>query len=123
MTDWTRDEPNKIKKTDELEIASLRNDGTLRKPVIIWVVRVGDALYVRSVKGHAGGWFPGALSQHAGRIQAGGVEKDVSFVEENDPRLNEQINAAYQAKYRCYPSSVSHINSPEARAALIILMI
>ncbi|MFN2107909.1 MAG: DUF2255 family protein [Candidatus Promineifilaceae bacterium] len=34
---------------EELRIASLRSDGTLRKPVIIWVVRVGDDLYVRSV--------------------------------------------------------------------------
>jgi hypothetical protein len=119
MTLWPSDELNKIGNAEELQIASLRRDGSLRKPVIIWVVRIGDELYARSVKGRAGGWFPGALSQHAGHIWAGGVEKDVSFVEENDLHLNKQIDTAYQAKYRRYPSSVSHINSPEARTATI----
>ena len=42
MTTWTNDELNKIGTAEELKIASLRADGTLRKPVIIWVVRFGD---------------------------------------------------------------------------------
>jgi predicted oxidoreductase len=44
MTAWTSVELNKIGQTEELQIASLRSDGTLRKPVIIWVVRLGDEL-------------------------------------------------------------------------------
>ena len=48
MTTWTSDELDKIGSAEELQIASLRRDGTLRKPVTIWVVRVGDDLYVRS---------------------------------------------------------------------------
>jgi hypothetical protein len=122
MKPWTSDELDKIGNAEELKISTLRRDGTLRNPVIIWMVRLGNDVYVRSVKGRAGGWFPGALSQHAGRIQAGGVEKDVRFVEENDPHLIEQIDAAYQKKYNSYPSSVSHINSPEARKATIKLV-
>lgn len=53
MTPWTKEELNKIGNADELEIASLRRDGTLRRPVTIWVVRVGDGLYVRCVNGPA----------------------------------------------------------------------
>ncbi len=122
MNTWTSDELNKIGDAEELQIATLRRDGTLRKWVIIWVVRLGDDLYVRSVKGRAGGWFPGALSQHAGRIQAGGVEKDVAFVEESGQNLDEKLDAAYQAKYRSYPSAVRSINSPDARTATIRLV-
>ena len=118
---WTQAELSKIGDAEELLIATLRRDGTLRRPVIIWVVRLGDDLYVRSVKGREGGWFPGVLSQHAGHIQAGGVEKDVAFIEAPDPALNERIDAAYQAKYRRYPTSVDDINSPAARAATIRL--
>jgi hypothetical protein len=59
MTTWTSDELNKIGKAEELQIASLRRDGTLRKHVIIWVVRVGDDLYVRSVYGRTSAWFRG----------------------------------------------------------------
>jgi hypothetical protein len=44
MTAWTQPELNRIGGADELEVAALRRDGTLRKPVIIWVVRVGDNL-------------------------------------------------------------------------------
>jgi hypothetical protein len=122
MTAWTNDELNKIGKAEELEIASLRSDGTLRKPVTIWVVRLGDDLYVRSVNGRTSAWFRGVQTRHAGRIQAGGVEKDVTFLEEAGLEINKQIDSVYHAKYRRYPSSVDRINSPEARAATIKLV-
>jgi len=51
MTTWTNEELDKIGNAEELRIASMRSDRTLRKPLIIWVVRVGDDLYVRSVTG------------------------------------------------------------------------
>jgi hypothetical protein len=121
MTTWTSDELNKMGAAEELEIASLRGDGRLRKPVIIWVVRLGDDLYVRSVRGRGSAWFRGVLDRHAGRIQAGGVEKDVAFVEETDPGLNDQIDAAYLSKYRRYPQYVAPMLTPEVRAATIRL--
>ena len=75
MTTWTKDELDKIAAADELQIASLRPDATLSKPVTIWVVRIGDDLYIRSYKGRGGSWFRAAQAHHAGRIRAGGVEK------------------------------------------------
>ena len=122
MTTWTNDELTKIGTADELQIASLRRDGTLRKPVIIWVVRVGADLYVRSVNGRTSAWFRGVLARHAGRIWAGGVEKDVTFVEENDPGINDQIDAAYLAKYRRYPQYVAPMVVPTSQAATIKLV-
>ena len=44
------------------------------------------------------------------------------FLEEAGLEINKQIDAAYHAKYRRYPSSVDHINSPEARLATIKLV-
>ena len=122
MTAWTSDELNTIGKAEELKIASLRRDGTLRNSVIIWVVRVGDDLYVRSVNGRTSGWFRGVQARYEGHIRAGGVDKDVTFVEEPDANINDQINAAYAAKYRRYASIVPSINSPTARAATIKLV-
>jgi len=121
MTAWTSDELNKIGTAEELRIAPLRQDGTLRKPVIIWVVRVGDDLYVRSVNGRTSAWFRGVQVRHEGRIWAGGVEKDVSFVDESDPDLNDKIDAAYLTKYRRYPQWVAPMVTPEVRAATIKL--
>ena len=51
MTGWTADELEQIETADELEIASLRSDGTLGSERTIWVVRIDDDLYVRSVNG------------------------------------------------------------------------
>jgi hypothetical protein len=46
----------KSEAAEELEIASLRSDGTLRNPRTIWVVRDGDDIYVRSVNGVTSDW-------------------------------------------------------------------
>jgi hypothetical protein len=123
MTAWTSDELNKIGTAEELQISSLRGDGTLRKPVIIWVVRLGDDLYVRSVNGRTSAWFRGVQTRHEGRIWAGGVEKDVTFVEETDPGINDQIDAAYRTKYSRYPQYVAPMVTPDVRAATIKLVL
>ena len=123
MITWTSDELKKVETAEELKIASLRHDGTLRKPVIIWVVRVGDELYVRSVNGWTSAWFRSVESRHQGQIKAGSVVKDVRFVEESDAVVNDQIDAAYRTKYRRYAESIiDHINSSAARAATIKLV-
>ena len=123
MTAWTGSELDKIGTAEELDIASLRVDGTLRKPVTIWVVRLDDDLYVRAYKGRTGLWFQGVLTRHAGRIQSGGVDKDVSFVEEADPAINDRIDTAFLTKYRHYdPQYVDPMLTPDARAATIKLV-
>ena len=94
----------------------------MRKPVIIWVVRHGDDLFVRSVYGRTSAWFRGTQLRHAGHIRAGGIDKDVTFVDA-DPEINDQIDAAYRTKYRRYAASIiNSIVSPEARSATIILV-
>ena len=123
MTTWTSDEFNKIASSEELEIASLRTGGTLRNPVTIWVVAVADDLYVRSVNGRTSAWFHGVEARHAGHIRAGGVNKDVTFVEVTDHDRQVQIDAAYRTKYRHYAASIiASITSPGARAATIKLV-
>jgi hypothetical protein len=122
MTAWTSDELTRIGAADELRIASLRRDGTLRKPVTVWVVRLGDGLYVRSYKGSAAAWFRGAQARPEGHIRAGGVDKDVAFVDA-DHGIDDDLDAAYRAKYRRYGARfVDPMVSAEARAATIKLV-
>jgi hypothetical protein len=123
MTIWTNEELYKIGNAEELDIESLRSDGSLRKPVTIWVVRVGDGLYIRPINGRASAWFRGTQTRGEGCIQAGGIEKDVSFVEEAAPDVNDQIDAAYRTKYRSYSASiVNTVLTPGARSATIKLV-
>jgi hypothetical protein len=121
MATWSPDEFAQISAAREIEISSPRADGTPRDPVTIWVVGVDDDLYIRSVKGAAGAWFRGAEARHEGHIEAGSVDRDVSF-EEADHGLDEAIDNAYRGKYSGSPSSVETITSPAARATTLKLL-
>jgi hypothetical protein len=122
VTQWTRDELTRIGNAEEVRITSVRPDGTLRKPVTIWVVPHGESLYVRSVRGRAGAWFRGTQERHEGRISAGGLEKDVSFADADHHR-DDEIDAAYRAKYRRYAGRVlNSVLTPEARSTTTQLM-
>jgi len=121
MTAWTNEELTRIGAAEELQIASARSDGTLRSPVTIWVVRNGDDLFVRAVRGR-GGWFRGSLASHEGHIRAGGVSRDVAFVEP-DPGVADALDAAYRSKYRRYAESiVGSVVTPAARSATLKLV-
>ena len=123
MSRWTSSELDKIGTAEELEIASVRRDGTLSKPVTIWVVRTGDDLYVRSYKGGAGAWFRAAQAQDEGQIRAGGVEKNVTFIEETDPGINAEIDTEYRTKYSGYSARyVNPMVAAEARATTMKLV-
>lgn len=122
MAGWTSDELIKIGNAQELELASRRRDGTLRSPVTMWVVRDGDDLYVRSMRGRSGAWFRGIQTRHEGHIRTGGVARDVAFADV-DPALNGRIDAAYRSKYRQHGARViGGVVNPESRAATIKLV-
>jgi hypothetical protein len=122
MTIWTADELEKIGGADELEITSLRRDGTLRKSVIVWVVRWGDGLFVRSGYGPEAAWYRGIQVRREGHVKAGGVDKDVTF-EDVDHALDSQIDAAYHAKYDRYGARyVGMVVVPEAQSTTIKLL-
>lgn len=122
MSSWTTDELKKVGNAEELQIAPRRQNGTLRSSVTIWVVRVGDDLYVRSYRGPNGSWFRAAQKSQAGHIQAGGVQKDVSLVAETDAGVNDAVDAAYREKYGCYPQYVTPMLTSEVRATTLKLV-
>jgi hypothetical protein len=122
MTEWTSDQLDKVGRAEELQIASFRRDGTLRKPVTIWVVRHGDDLYVRSVGGRSAHWFRGTQETHRGRIRAGGVQQDVTFVDA-DHGIDDEVDADYRTKYSRYAGRIlNSVLTSEARSATIKLV-
>jgi hypothetical protein len=121
MSAWTSTELEAIGAAKELQLSSVRRDGTLRNSVTMWVVRHGDHLYVRSVYGRGSSWFRGAETRHEAHIRAGGLEKEVHLVETDD--MSDEIDAAYRAKYHRYADSiVDSTVSPQARAATLELV-
>jgi hypothetical protein len=122
MATWTPTELGAIGDAEELRIRSHRADGTLRKPVTIWVVRVDDALYVRAVGGPDSPWFRGTQTRHEGHISAAGVGRDVTFAPV-DPALHDAIDHAYRTKYADQPKQyVDPCVTPRAQAATLGLI-
>jgi hypothetical protein len=118
MTTWTAEELTSIGEADELSLQSQRGDGTLREPVIIWVVRHGDDLYVRAVKGRDG-WYRGTRTRGAGHVRSAGIDKDVTFADaDGDAGLNDALDSGYRAKYRSYDASiVEPVTNARARSS------
>jgi hypothetical protein len=121
MNAWTSDELARIGPAPELEIAPVRRDGTLRRPVPIWVVRASDDLYVRAAYLEGSGWHRVVRASGRARIRAGGVEKDVT-VEEAHGAVNDQVDAAYRSKYGRYASIVDDITDAAHRATTLRLV-
>ena len=58
-----------------------------------------------------------------GHVQSGGVDKDVTFVDEKDPAAGGAIDAAYRDKYQNYGASfVDPMIAETARNATIKLV-
>jgi hypothetical protein len=118
---WSDEELGRIGDAEELQLASERQDGTLRPYVTMWVVRAGIDLYVRSAYGPDNPWYRRARVSAAGRIRAGGLERDVTFAD-GAPDVNAALDAAYHAKYDRYgPSIVGTVVGPEAGTVTIKL--
>lgn len=121
MSMWTDEELERIGAAEELQIASRRADGSLRPAVTIWAVRVGDGVFVRSAYGPENGWYRRAVASGAGRIRAGGVERDVTF-SAADAAAHPDIDAAYHAKYdRHGPAIVGTVVGDKAAASTLRL--
>jgi hypothetical protein len=119
---WSDDQLRRVGDAAELELASRRVDGTLRPSTTMWVVRVGDDLYVRSAGGPDRPWYRRAIARGTGRIRAGGVEADVTFTQAAHD-AHAAIDAAYHAKYDRYgPGPVSHVTGRDASAVTVRLV-
>ncbi|MFI5882328.1 DUF2255 family protein [Streptomyces sp. NPDC051554] len=119
---WTDDELDRVGAAEELDVASRRPDGELGSRRTIWVVRVGDDIYVRSVSGPASAWFRGTRARHEGRVEAGGVEKDAAF-EDVDGEINDAVDAAYRSKYGRYSANtIQRITSSTAGSTTMRLL-
>lgn len=113
MSNWSGTELTQIDGATELRVSSRRPDGSLRPFIPIWHTVVGDILFIRSAAGPENGWFRRALHAGVGRIEAGGVTKDVTF-ELADPSVRSALDSALHAKYdRFGPGPVGAITGDD----------
>ena len=123
MSTWSEQDLRRVADSTELQLASRRTDGTTLRPyTTMWVVRVGDNLYVRSAGGPERPWYRRALASGTGRIRACGVEADVTFGQTASD-AHQAIDAAYHAKYDSYgPRIVGSVLGLDAHRVTIQLV-
>ncbi|GIE36103.1 hypothetical protein Ait01nite_091480 [Actinoplanes italicus] len=120
MADWSPEELPAIGGADELRVVTAGQNGSPRRVVPVWVIADGDDLYLRSAYGTSSAWYRRALTQRQGRIDAGGIDIEVTFTPVDDAAINDRIDAGYRTKYRRYGASyVDRMVAPQARHATL----
>ena len=99
---WSAEELERIGTAQELRISTSRADGTLRREVPIWVVRVSGHVYVRTWYRRDNGWFGHAVDSRRARIRVPGLEAGVAIEDVSDDKteLRAEVDLAYRAKPR-----------------------
>lgn len=121
MSAWTEEELRAVGTATELRISTRRRDGTLSPPVPIWVVRVGDGIYVRSYTGTGGAWFRRVSALGTAHIRAADIGRNVT-VSLTGTAARAGIDEAYRAKYARYGRAYVEPLTADAAAATTLLL-
>jgi hypothetical protein len=92
----------------EVEIET-RADGR-RYRTIIWVVTVGDDVFVRSVRGDAGKWYQRAVANPEVALLLGDQRANFVAIGVADDDSVERVSAGFRDKYRPSPSVESMVH-------------
>ena len=89
----------------------------------IWVVCVGDGVYVRTWRRRDTGWFGRVLASRRARVRVPGVDASVSVEDVGgDAGTHAGVDAAYRAKYGRYGSTtVDRMVNDDAAATTLQL--
>jgi len=97
--DLTPAQLNVLDNSQEVRIETMSSTGNSRK-TIIWIVVVGDEIYVRSVRGEDGHWYQRALTNPLVAIDIDGERVEFRAVHVDDAETILAVTDALQAKYR-----------------------
>lgn len=109
---WTSDELARLGDSDEVRLGAVRPDGTRAATVPVWLVRVGDELFVRSWRGAGGAWYRHAAVTGRARVESGSATVDVLLVPDRTHEAD--VDAAYLDKYAHSPYARAMVDPPAA---------
>ncbi len=118
MTRWDSATAARVSAPEEIQVVTTRRDGSFRAPRIIWVVAVGERVFIRSTNGRGADWFRAAIATGRGRLVVSGTAHDVVFVEAEVTHLPD-IDMAYRHKYGRYAAIVDHLLETGPRSATL----
>jgi hypothetical protein len=115
---WADADARAISSPQEVQLVTQRRDGSLHRPMTIWIVGDGARVFIRSTNGRSAGWFRRAVATGTGQIIARGSAHDVTFFEADDRDLP-AVDIAYRQKYGQYASIVDHLLEDGPRSATL----
>ncbi len=86
----------------EIDMGFQRRDGAWRSTPV-WIVQVGDELFVRSMNGPTGGWYRRLRAVPDGEVRDGGHVHPVRADPVSDEDTLQAVTHAYERKYADSP--------------------
>lgn len=122
MGEWTAEDLDQFGCADALQLTSRRRDGHSRPWVTMWVVRVGEEVFVRSARGSHNPWYRQAIASGSGRVRVDEIEHNVMFTSVSD-EIHESIDDAYRRKYDKFGLQTLRLVTGPAAAAVTIRLV
>jgi hypothetical protein len=95
MPDFNEQDRQLLAETDEVRIETRKGGKRLR----IWIVVVGDGVYVRSVRGVEGRWYQALLGGTEGWLHLGKTVWNVKGEQVSDAAEIQAVSDALRTKY------------------------
>ena len=100
-------DPSELAVLRPAKEVGIRTRAGAAKPVIIWIVVVGDAAFVRSVRGPKGKWYVSAVANGEATLEVGGRRIPVKVVPVTDAGTIAAVSQAFLNKYATSPYAQS----------------
>ena len=97
-----------LRSIQEVRIRTEKHPGSA---VVIWIVVVGDQVFVRSFLGAKGRWYRDVGAGGHATLEASGREVAVETMPANDPATIECVSRAFLEKYRSSPYAQAMIQA------------
>ena len=110
---------NQLAQTQEIQIEPQSPGANApARRTTIWVVVMGDDVFVRSVRGSAGRWHQAIKANPTGAVHINGQRIPVRAVPVTDDTTIERVSDEYRRKYRNSPSLPSMVRDDILRTTL-----
>jgi len=97
-----------LRDADEVAIRTSANPD---RPVIIWIVVVGDAVFARSFRGAGAKWYTASIGDGRATLELDDGRWPVGVTPVTEPAVIGQVSQAYLQKYAASPYAKEMVRS------------
>lgn len=88
----------------------------------IWIVAVGDAVFIRSYRAEEGKWYRHVLAKRTFPLEIAGEDVIVRAEPVSEPATLEEISIAYRVKYPDAPEMPDMVKPPVVATSLELVL-